>query len=682
MTLCGRCLQVVRKEHPMIRISGEEPTVDHHNTFRALRQSAKSCELCKAILESARHDRPLEEEADLERAFQGLKLRVEVNHYLCTPYQSSPPSANDISAWGLRAYWVREEMSTRLILRKELDDTRERPIWTSSRPAAVEALLPTILTWLKECDDTHTSACSLERVPELPVLPTRCIDVGKADGSAQPRLAISGGCHGRYTTLSHCWGKGRLPARLTTSSVLPLSDAIHLDTLPRTYRDAISITRALGIRYIWIDSLCIIQDDTDDWERESANMASIYRNAYLNIAATSALDSDGGCMHTPRPTTSFQIEPAPRWSSGGRFPGAGPFPGVGPGATRSEQATPALVRPSGSARKLEKAALNTRAWVLQEVCLSRRTIHFAQDQMYWFCAEREASEDGTHVHTPHYGSPRAPLLGPPHWLMGQSDQITRGSVYTMWWTLVEDYSSRALTHASDKMAALAGLTQFFQERLGEDEPVAGMWKAELVDSLCWTCDPVTDEASRTSPGPPSWSWTSVDGPIRRNCCRMPNELPRQRSENEFAIESVDVGWSGRPMTSSIQGGRLVGRGLLAELDFRLEEEHLHHCASAGKTSQMGQMILYFQGESHVVGRFRFDRHAGVSRGAVRCLAVTLKQVTLNFCPPQEPVYFWFHVLILEPTGREDGEFRRIGAGKVWANSGVFDQVQPQVVQIV
>ncbi|KAH6962363.1 heterokaryon incompatibility protein-domain-containing protein, partial [Ilyonectria sp. MPI-CAGE-AT-0026] len=322
----------------------------------------------------------------------------------------------------------------------------------------------------------HTSACSLERVPELPVLPTRCIDVGKADGSVQPRLAISGGCHGRYTTLSHCWGKGQLPARLTTSSVLPLSDAIRFDTLPRTYRDAISITRALGIQYIWIDSLCIIQDDTDDWEKESANMASIYRNAYLNIAATSALDSDGGCMHTPTPTTSFQIEPAPRW-------------------------------------KLEKAALNTRAWVLQEVCLSRRTIHFAQDQMYWFCAEREASEDGTHVHTPHYGSPRAPLLGPPHWLMGQSDQITRGSVYTMWWTLVEDYSSRALTHASDKMAALAGLTQFFRERLGEDEPVAGMWKAELVDSLCWTCDPVPDEAGRTSPGPPSWSWISVDGPI-------------------------------------------------------------------------------------------------------------------------------------------------------------------------
>ncbi|KAH7124498.1 heterokaryon incompatibility protein-domain-containing protein [Dactylonectria macrodidyma] len=673
MTLCSRCVQVVRKEEPMFRISGEEPTVDYHSAFKDLRESAKSCELCKAILESATHDndQSLEDEADLERAFRGLKLRVEVNHFLCSPYSSHPPSSNDISAWGLRAYWVREEMSTRLILRKELDDTRERPIWTSSRPAAVEALLPTILTWLKECDDLHTSACSLEGVAKHPLLPTRCIDVGEADGSVEPRLAILGGCHGRYTTVSHCWGKGQLPARLTTSSVLALSEAINLDTLPRTYRDAVSITRALGIRYIWIDSLCIIQDDVNDWERESANMASIYRNAYLNLAATSALDSDGGCMHTPRPTTGFQIDPPPRWSSWGRFGEA----------ADAEQATPALVRASGSVRNLEKAALNTRAWVLQEVCLSRRTIHFAQDQMYWFCAEREASEDGSHVHTPRYaGPPRAPLLGPPHWLTGQKDNVTRGSVYTMWWTLVEDYSSRALTKASDKMAALAGLTQFFREKLSEDEPVAGMWKAELVDSLCWTCNPFHGGGSRLGSGPPSWSWISIDGPIKRNCCRMSNELPHKRTEKELVIESVDVGWSGRPLTSSMQGGRLVGRGMLVELDFRLEEEHVHHCAAAD-TGNKGQMILY-QGESRVVGRFKFDWRASVSSGAVRCLAVTQKQVTLNFCPPQDTVYFWFHVLILEPTGREDGEFRRIGAGKVWADSGVFDQVQPLVVQIV
>ncbi|KAF5697658.1 het-domain-containing protein [Fusarium mundagurra] len=681
MTLCYRCLEVMRKEEPMIRISGENPTVDHHKTFRALRQSAESCELCKVMLESATHGRSLETEADLERAFKGLKLRVEVDHYLCAPYNSIPPSSNDISAWGLRAYWMREEMSTRLILHKELgnsDNTRERPIWTSSRPATVEALLPTILTWLKECDDTHTSACSLEPVLSLPVLPTRCVDVGEPDGSTEPRLAILNGCHARYTTLSHCWGKGQLLARLTTSSVLPLSDAIRLDTLPRTYRDAISITRALGIRYIWIDSLCIIQDDADDWERESANMASIYRYAYLNLAATSALDSNGGCMHPSRPTMSFQIEPPPRWRSTG--PGS-----FGP-AVPTEPATPALVRPSGSARDLEKAALNTRAWVLQEVCLSRRTIHFAQDQMYWFCAEREASEDGTRVHMPHFRERRAPLLGPPQWLVGQNDQLTRGSIYTMWWTLVEDYSTRALTHASDKMAALAGLTQFFHERLSGDEPVAGMWKAELVDSLCWTCDPFREgsggsgrESSSSSSGPPSWSWVSIDGPIKRNCCRMPNEPPSTRSEKGLTIESVDVTWSSRPLTSSIQGGRLVGRGLLTELDFRLEEDHPHHCAAS--MENWSQMIL-FQGESRVVGRFKFDRYANVSRGAVQCLAVTLKQITLNFCPPQDSVYLWFHVLILEPTGREDGEFRRIGTGKVWADSGVFDHVQPQTVQIV
>ncbi|KAF4331537.1 hypothetical protein FBEOM_14720 [Fusarium beomiforme] len=160
---------------------------------------------------------------------------------------------------------------------------------------------------------------------------------------------------------------------------------------------------------------------------------------------------------------------------------------------------------------------------------------------------------------------------------------------------------------------------------------------------------------------------------------MFNELPSTRTEKELTIESVDVTWSSRPLTSSIQGARLVARGLLIELDFRPEKGHTHHCAASMENWR--QMIL-FQGESRVVGRFKFDRHADVSRGAVRCLAVTIKQITLSFCPPQDPVYLWFHVLILEPTGREDGEFRRIGAGKVWPDSGVFDQVQPQAVQIV
>ena len=98
-----------------------------------------------------------------------------------------------------------------------------------------------------------------------------------------------------YTTLSHCWGKKRIVT--TTKATLGQRKLeVQWPRLSRTFQDAINITRALGIRYIWIDSLCIIQDDKEDWERESAKMAEIYSCSYLNLAATGSADGDGGCF--------------------------------------------------------------------------------------------------------------------------------------------------------------------------------------------------------------------------------------------------------------------------------------------------------------------------------------------------------------------------------------------------
>lgn len=146
------------------------------------------------------------------------------------------------------------------VLLIDQDRTQYRPIWTSSEPANVKRVLPTISRWLQECEESHASLCAFQRGPEFPALPTRCIEVGESDGSIEPHLFISNGCHGRYTTLSHCWGK-HLPFKSTESTLASVTAGIHFDALPKTYRDAISITRGLGIRYIWIDSLCIVQGE-------------------------------------------------------------------------------------------------------------------------------------------------------------------------------------------------------------------------------------------------------------------------------------------------------------------------------------------------------------------------------------------------------------------------------------
>jgi hypothetical protein len=399
-----------------------------------------------------------------------------------------------------------------------------------------------------------------------------------------------------------------------------------------------------------------LTDDTNDWEIESARMASIYQNSYLNIAATTASDSDGGCIYTPERSTSFQYEPAR----------------IYPFSAQDPVSQTAFVRFPPSIEMLQASPLNKRAWVLQEVALSRRTIHFTDDQMYWFCAVRRASEDGTLASEPRGAPPSGVLLGPPRLDSSLEAHNNRGHMYAIWWSLVEDYSSRTLTNSQDKMAALAGLTTFFQQKLG-DEPLAGMWKAELRNSLCWKCNPRTVRSNTSFPGIPSFSWASIDGPIKRNCCVFPTEVPRERGDRDLEILDTDISWSGQPLTSWITGGNLVVRGLLVKIGFAASVQH-QHCSAPCPSSLVRDKCL--------VGNFTFDRCSAASEGVVWCLAVRSKQRTLNFPPPQEAIYKWCHILVLESTGIKDDEYRRVGVGKVWDNSGVFDNMEPRTLSIV
>ncbi|KAK0652382.1 heterokaryon incompatibility protein-domain-containing protein, partial [Cercophora newfieldiana] len=140
----------------------------------------------------------------------------------------------------------------------------------------------------------------------------------------------------RYATLSHCWGSLQITRLLTTNQEI-FKKGIQVDTLQPTFQHAIRVVRLLGLRYIWIDSLCIVQDSVIDWETESARMGKVYRHASINIAAASSLDARGGL--------SVGHEP-----------------------------------------------LNLRGWVLQERLLSARTVHFTKSEIVWHCLEDLGSE--------------------------------------------------------------------------------------------------------------------------------------------------------------------------------------------------------------------------------------------------------------------------------------------------
>ncbi|RAQ80318.1 hypothetical protein COH21_013023, partial [Aspergillus flavus] len=129
-------------------------------------------------------------------------------------------------------------------------------------------------SWIVDCNNQHRS-CATAPKP----LPTRLIDVGsEASGDLVKLVEFNGETRGHYVTLSYCWG-GDSTSATTRSNVASMKEGICLRDLPQTFQDARLMTRALDVQYLWIDRLCIYQDDVEDWERESSNMGSIYANA-------------------------------------------------------------------------------------------------------------------------------------------------------------------------------------------------------------------------------------------------------------------------------------------------------------------------------------------------------------------------------------------------------------------
>lgn len=208
--------------------------------------------------------------------------------------------------------------------------------------------------WLRDCNETHSDhgiACNAENE-----LPTRVLDVGDAENPARLHLFRTKGQRGKYFALSHCWGQSPL-IRTMKDTIDAHYKAIKFDDLPKTFQDAVVVTRELGIQFLWIDSLCIIQDDADDWLREAEYMEKVFASAYCTIAASSAKDSTEGFL-IPRSVKQAVrlVDNVYACEVGGNFD-----------------------------HDVGNAVLNQRGWVLQERALSPRTIHFTTAQTYWEC---------------------------------------------------------------------------------------------------------------------------------------------------------------------------------------------------------------------------------------------------------------------------------------------------------
>lgn len=197
-----------------------------------------------------------------------------------------------------------------------------------------------------------------------PEMPTRLIDVSTNSEGPIRLILTNKEIQDRYIALSHCWGQLSDDQRFCTyeSNLDQRMADISYDRLPPTFRDAVNVTRALGVRYLWIDSLCIIQQNAADWANEAGRMEDVFSNAHYTIAASSASSSLVGFLGSRMPRDAI-------------------------GVTTPSGPVYLAEAIDDFATDVEKSILSTRGWVFQERALSRRTIYFTSKQVYWECGD-------------------------------------------------------------------------------------------------------------------------------------------------------------------------------------------------------------------------------------------------------------------------------------------------------
>jgi len=284
-----------------------------------------------------------------------------------------------------------------------------------------------------------------------------------------------------YVCLSYCWGQeSQNYCRLLQSNVSDFEKALYVRNLPATLRDSTWFVKTLGLRYVWIDALCIIQDDIHDWQEQAPCMGDIYRNAVLTIAATSSAHADQGLIH-PRPAEIFKLQPCELF---GRYL-YGPVPSL--------------------YRYLDDVPIMRRAWTTQELYLSRRILYITEAFLAWECRVVQGAEG----FPPGIFSPSTagqgqtiPFLNFETKEFLRSGTATPQSTYESWQRLVSDYSSRQMTKEKDILVAIAGLAAIVKA-MTRDDYLAGLWRGNLTNDLLWQSN---ESRSRSEIfAAPSWS---------------------------------------------------------------------------------------------------------------------------------------------------------------------------------
>jgi hypothetical protein len=415
----------------------------------------------------------------------------------------------------------------------------------------------TAFKWLETCVKEHGTLCpKLTTSHDDPKLPHRVVDVTRR-GSQDVRLVETEGSLGQYACLSHCWGGEQpLVTTLEPDTLSQYKRYIKWDILPRTFRDAIVVTRRLGIQYLWIDSLCIIQDSLDDWRVQSALMAEIYQNSIITLAGSASSGPHKGLFRIADPVHVDQSLPI---------------------STTHEGVDNIRCRTVLSHNATELPLLQ-RGWVFQERLLSPRYLHFSQHELIWECMEHISCECGSlrlkdsyrHKWLEHKNRLHPDSL--PHL------QRLPNMLSSSWQAAVADYSRMELSYPKDIFPAISGIAKSVKEATGW-KYAAGMWKETFITDLVWRTEKPSRAVRCKDWRAPTFSWGSIIdiGPEKREnksyisyafmsilSKGLDESIKTCKTDLYATVVETSCKPLGKDLTGQLESGFIILRGTLVE----------------------------------------------------------------------------------------------------------------------
>ncbi|KAK3995680.1 heterokaryon incompatibility protein-domain-containing protein [Cladorrhinum sp. PSN332] len=490
------------------------------------------------------------------------------------------------------------------------------------------------LRWLKTCSSSHKCWTSNQmRLTPPSAWPARILLVGTSSTPfikiqpVSPETGFTGS--EKYLTLSHCWGS-LVPITLLKSNLSEFSTTgISIDDLPPSFKHAVEVTRLLSIKYIWIDSLCIVQDSARDWAVESLKMHRVYRNSWLNLAAGGAGDCHGGFWFERDVLSSAPMR-----------------------VQLSDKQEVMFPEPWYNER--DNLKLFTRGWVYQEQLLARRMLIFGREELHWECGEVRVKEFAV----------GGEVVKGEMWLGNHGGDKER---FEAWGGVVEGYSEKALTRFSDRLIAVSGLAAALGEGWRAVKYLAGLWSYRFRHWMLWQA--TVPSVRPVGSGIPTWSWASLQGPSHMDMQRF--------SDGLVEVVDVDVNLAvSANVYGAVDGGTVKLQGYVAgtwifktraDLDDWSDFDADDWAIGFSPPTTLGQSPL---DEMQMPAMVSWDEKE--MQNMAHSVFVYLVPFEVNY---DENVKGGLSLvgLILLPTYLKKGQFRRVGKFAIEENPGQISE---------